>query len=158
MDIQKHKDSELSVPVKSAEEILEALFKANPIWNCKKDVLLAMETYASQFKQPATNEAVNKGVKYRVGRKLGQVILTVNGETEIGRIYDNHLALRVCDFLNKDNEAAPITNPIEVIKKRVVSDTELFEVLQECAKQLERFLPTTTFTLRKLESILKLIQ
>lgn len=76
------------------------------------NVYCAMGTYALQFKQPANNEAVKKDAKYRVGRKLGQVILTVNGEAEIGRIHDKQMALRVCDFLNKDNEAATITNPI----------------------------------------------
>ncbi|WPU91806.1 hypothetical protein SNE25_21035 [Mucilaginibacter sabulilitoris] len=47
---------------------------------------------------------------YRVGRKLGTVILTVNGETEIGRIYDKDLALKVCEFLNNCNRLKPTQN------------------------------------------------
>jgi hypothetical protein len=54
--------------------------------------------------------------KYRVGRRSGTVILTVNGQTEIGRIHDPEMALRVCDFLNKpaNNDYA-----VKVINARI---------------------------------------
>lgn len=47
-----------------------------------------------------TTELPSPENKYRVGRSSGTVILTVNGQTEIGRIHDPEMALRVCDFLN----------------------------------------------------------
>lgn len=49
--------------------------------------------------QPMPEQSPEK--KYRVGRSSGTVILTVNGQTEIGRIHDPAMALRVCEFLNK---------------------------------------------------------
>ena len=96
-----------------------------------------LELNAKTFEVVEPTVIQEESKKYRVGRKLGNVILTVNGETEIGRVHDKEMALRVCEFLN--DQYSNNDNAIEVIKNRIAELEGMSDVYEQynCYERIE---------------------